>query len=373
MVSVDHPNIIMFHECYLDLRYIHIVMELATGGELFEKVVESQFFSERKASNLMRKMLSAIQHLHENQICHRDLKPENFLFSDRSEDAEIKLIDFGLSKRFGTEEEKVKKQKMQTIVGTPYYVAPEVLRGKYDKSCDIWSLGIILYILLCGYPPFEGDNDKEIFKNVLNQKLVFDPKDWNNVSKDAKDLITNMLDKNPSTRISAQQCLDNSWFKKTSFNTPIAVKESIVKKLRDFRAPKKLQLETLKFLVNNLTVDIDFKALREAFSVLDTTQTGFITPEQIKLSIKQGMAHDNHITHIDLDEIDRIFARLDINKTGRINYSEFLIATVDKQTTLTQANVEFAFHHFDTDNKGYITKNDLKEVFKRQGNKLTDD
>ena len=115
----------------------------------------------------MQKMLSAIKHLHEHQICHRDLKPGNFLFQDDSPDAEIKLIDFGLSKRFGSIAQSEKKVKLQTMVGTPYYVAPEVLSGEYDSACDIWSLGIILFILLCGYPPFEGDDNREIFKNVL--------------------------------------------------------------------------------------------------------------------------------------------------------------------------------------------------------------
>ncbi len=180
-----------------------------------------------------------------------------------------------------------------------------------------------------------------------------------------------MLDRNPSTRISAPECLEHPWFKKTSFNTPIAVKETIVKNLFNFRAPKKLQIETLKFLVNHLN-DIDCNSLRAAFGVLDTAKTGYITLEQIKTSIKQGLALDNHVTHINLDEIDRIFTRLDTGKAGRINYSEFLIAAVDKQKTLTKANLEFAFHHFDTSNKGYINKNDLKEAFKRQGNRVTD-
>lgn len=165
--QVDHPNIIKFHETYIDYRYVHIVMELAEGGELFEKIVEMHKFSEEKAAGLMRKILSAVKHLHEHGICHRDLKPENFLFSDNSQDAEIKLIDFGLSKRFGQLQDQDPSEKMHTIVGTPYYVAPEVLRGNYDFSCDVWSLGVILYIMLCGYPPFEGDNNKEIFKRVL--------------------------------------------------------------------------------------------------------------------------------------------------------------------------------------------------------------
>ena len=148
----------------------------------------------------MGQMLSAVKHLHEHNIVHRDLKPENFLMNDKTENAEIKLIDFGLSKRFSQKEQV---QKMHTVVGTPYYVAPEVLKGEYDQRCDVWSLGVILFVFLCGYPPFEGDENKEIFKNILKKPLQFDPQDWDKVSKEAKELITMMLEKDPSKRISA--------------------------------------------------------------------------------------------------------------------------------------------------------------------------
>lgn len=172
-------------------------MELAEGGELFEKIVEMHKFSEKQAASLMKKILSSVKHLHEHGICHRDLKPENFLFSDNTSEGEIKLIDFGLSKRFGHIQEADPAEKMHTIVGTPYYVAPEVLKGNYDFSCDVWSLGVILYIMLCGYPPFEGDNNKEIFKRVLQQKLEFDPEDWSDISDEAKHLLGLMLQKEP--------------------------------------------------------------------------------------------------------------------------------------------------------------------------------
>lgn len=130
--------------------------------------------------------------------------------SDKSEGAEVKLIDFGLSKRFSQSDQL---EKMKTVVGTPYYVAPEVLRGSYDKRCDVWSLGIILFVFLCGYPPFEGDNNKEIFKNVLKQELIFDPADWKTVSDEAKDLVTKMLAKDPEKRITADECSKHPWFK----------------------------------------------------------------------------------------------------------------------------------------------------------------
>lgn len=124
-------------------------------------------------------MLSAVKHLHEHNIVHRDLKPENFLMSDTSDESEVKLIDFGLSKRYS---DIKSTDKMHTVVGTPYYVAPEVLKGSYDSRCDVWSLGVILFVFLCGYPPFEGDNNKEIFKNVLKHDLIFEDLDWKNVS-----------------------------------------------------------------------------------------------------------------------------------------------------------------------------------------------
>lgn len=236
LTQVDHPNIIKFHETYIDYRYVHIVMELSEGGELFEKIVEMHKFSEKLAASLMKKILSSVKHLHEHGICHRDLKPENFIFSDNSDDAEIKLIDFGLSKRFGSIQEAHPEEKMHTIVGTPYYVAPEVLKGNYDFACDVWSMGVILYIMLCGYPPFEGDNNKEIFKRVLQQKLDFDPDDWDVVSEEAKDLISKMLIKEPSERISAVDALNHKWFT-ISHSETVNLDKKIVMRIKEFRAP----------------------------------------------------------------------------------------------------------------------------------------
>lgn len=208
--QVDHPNIVKFHQSFIDYRYVHIVMEYCTGGELFDRIVSAHKFTEKHACEIMEQMLSAVKHLHEHGIVHRDLKPENFLMSDTSEGAEVKLIDFGLSKRFSNKEQL---NKMKTVVGTPYYVAPEVLKGSYDMRCDVWSLGVILYVFLCGYPPFEGDNNKEIFKNVLKSELAFDPADWGAVSPEAKDLVSKMLEKDPAKRITAETCQDHPWFK----------------------------------------------------------------------------------------------------------------------------------------------------------------
>jgi calcium-dependent protein kinase len=243
--KVDHPNIVKFHESYMDHRYVHIVMELALGGELFEKIVELQSFPEVKAADLMRQIVSAILHMHEKGVCHRDIKPENFMFSDKGKDSELKLIDFGLSKRFGKNESGVPGGDfMHSIVGTPYYVAPEVLEGNYGFQCDVWSLGIIFYILLCGYPPFEGDNNKEIFKRVMTQEVEFDPAEWSHISQEAKNLILKMLQRDQNKRIHLSDVIKDGWFDKMNSirketQDPVQNQE-IMTRLRNFRAPKRL-------------------------------------------------------------------------------------------------------------------------------------
>jgi calcium-dependent protein kinase len=161
--QVDHPNIINFYEMYVDDNYCHLVTEFCGGGELFEHIIARGKFSESYASKIIKQILSAIKHLQDRGICHRDLKPENILFESKSKDASIRLIDFGLAKYYNTQESKQVLQSpahlMRTRIGTPYYMAPEVLDGAYDESCDMWSIGVITYCLLCGYPPFNAETD----------------------------------------------------------------------------------------------------------------------------------------------------------------------------------------------------------------------
>jgi calcium-dependent protein kinase len=149
---LDHPNIMKLYEFYEDSKHYHLVMELYTGGELFDKVLELSHFSESLAADVMKQVLSGVTYCHKHQIVHRDLKPENLLLESKEKNAQIKIIDFGTSKVFAGEGGKKMNQKL----GTPYYVAPEVLKRKYDEKCDVWSCGVILYILLVGYPPFAG-------------------------------------------------------------------------------------------------------------------------------------------------------------------------------------------------------------------------
>jgi calcium-dependent protein kinase len=198
--EVKHPNIIELFEVYEDERYLHLITELCTGGELFDRIIAKTqsaegHFSEHDAAVLIRDILDAIAYCHAKFIVHRDLKPENFLFSTEDEGAPVKIIDFGLSRH-----DDGNMGVMQTKVGTPYYVAPEVLRREYTNACDIWSIGVIAYILLCGYPPFYGDSDTQIFDSVRVGKFDFPSPEWDEISQSAKDFVTELLNKDQAKR-----------------------------------------------------------------------------------------------------------------------------------------------------------------------------
>mmetsp|Transcript_3807 Transcript_3807/g.3603 ORF Transcript_3807/g.3603 Transcript_3807/m.3603 type:complete len:304 (+) Transcript_3807:20-931(+) len=202
--KLDHPNIIKIFEVYQDEKYLSMVTELCTGGELFDRIKELDYFSENQAAKYMFDITSAIKYCHEAGIVHRDLKPENLLLENKTPTARLKLIDFGTSQEFN------KGKKMKKFIGTSYYVAPEVINGSYDQKCDVWSLGVILYIMLSGTPPFNGPDDDAIYANILKRPLSFSSSRWNFISKEAKDLIKLMLNKTPEKRIDIGEVFNHS-------------------------------------------------------------------------------------------------------------------------------------------------------------------
>jgi tRNA A-37 threonylcarbamoyl transferase component Bud32 len=211
--QIDHHGIMKMIECYEDADYVHIITEKYTGGELFDQIVKktSSFgcFSERNAAGVIKSLLEAVAYLHDNGIVHRDIKPENILFESNEKDAAVKLIDFGLSRNHSEGE-----TPMSNPVGTAYYMSPELLKGKYDNSCDMWSVGVVAYILLCGYPPFNGSSDSEIQDATRRGHLQFSSNEWITKSDDAKDFIKCLLRRDPRRRFTAKQALMHPWIRK---------------------------------------------------------------------------------------------------------------------------------------------------------------
>jgi len=228
MKKLQHPNIIQLMEVIDSSDTLYLVLENAPGGELFDAIVNKGSYSEADAANIVKQILEAIKYCHEQGVAHRDLKPENLLLGEGKKDF-IKIADFGLSKEFGTE-------ILVTSCGTPDYVAPEVLSGEpYDMSVDIWSIGVITYVLLCGYPPFYGEVQKELFENILSGTYDFPDPEWTEVSEEAKDFIRKILVVDPQKRATAEQCLNHPWIKEYTEPKP---KEKEIKRLQSFSVQK---------------------------------------------------------------------------------------------------------------------------------------
>jgi calcium-dependent protein kinase len=273
----DHPNIVKLYEFYEDDKYYHLVTEFVSGGELFDFIIKSRLLSEPIAAHFMKQILSAISYCHANNIVHRDLKPENLLLDRDSPDSLLKIIDFGTSKIFDL------GAKMTQKYGTAYYIAPEVLKRDYNEKCDIWSCGVILYILLCGKPPFYGRTDRDILERVQRGHYSMDDAEWTRVSPAAKNLIRKMLQMNIANRISAADALQDEWISSNTVNSFRSLEGTgeTLNNLKMFRAEQKLQHAVLTFLSSQLISKDESKRLAEHFKRLDKNGDGKLSREEL--------------------------------------------------------------------------------------------
>lgn len=233
--QIHHPNVMILHDFYSEEQYYYLVTEYMEGGELFDRIVEKSYYSEKEARDLVKLLLEAIKYLHDHDVVHRDLKPENLLLTSKDDDASIKIADFGFAKKINFDGDG-----LSTACGTPGYVAPEILEGKtYGKSVDIWSVGVITYILLCGYPPFHDDNHNALFRKIKKGKYQFDSPYWDHVSDDAKDLIKRMLVVDPAERDTAEKLLQHPWI--TGNEVATVQLTSALEELRRFNARRRFK------------------------------------------------------------------------------------------------------------------------------------
>lgn len=270
----------------------------------------------------------------------------------------IKIIDFGTAQEY----KRGSKKKMEERYGTPYYIAPDVLNKSYNEKCDIWSLGVILYILLVGYPPFNGSDDKKIIDAVKKGKYTLDEPEWDDVSEEAVDLVKKCLTYDPDKRISASDALDHAWFKK--FAKADKVKKSLASRalgnLRSFRAEQKLKQATLAYIVQQCLTKEETDKMEEIFASMDKNNDGMLSKEEIRDGYEEHFG-----IPIDEEEIERMFKVIDVDGSGAIDYSEFLMATMSEQQLLSKDKLKRAFKMFDKDGSGTISKEEIKEALGR--------
>lgn len=361
MARLDHPNIIKLVDAFEDRKYLVIISELCTGGELYDHLISAETYTQQVAASVFKQMVLAVNFCHQHGIVHRDLKLENFIITDydpKSGAPHLKLIDFGLSASQDPDPSSPGGAsgiaRMKTTVGTAYYISPEVVdkHKTYGAECDIWSLGVILFMMLTGWPPFNGDSDELIIEAIQHEEPGFKPEHWQNMPL-AKHLVAAMLTRDPAKRIKGTDIINHPWMKQ--FECGVNAKDlprDITSSLRLFSS---MQLFTrLAHQAAAVTLNpSEVTALRKAFLAMDRDDSGAITIDEFR-SAMGGKLDDAAIT--------AIFEKIDVNRSGDISYTEFLTATSATRAASSKSTMMAAFDRMDADGSGYLEVAELTEI-----------
>lgn len=344
--KLNHPNILEFVDAYMLPKEYHLVTPYYRGGELFDKVVQGKF-SERVASMGTRDMLRAVHHAHQKNIVHRDLKPENFVYESKDASSPLKLIDFGCALCVADDE------KVLDVAGSPYYVAPEVLDRKYNrtgrvwKAADMWSMGVIIYLLVTGFPPFNGDSQHQIFARIKRGK--YRTKDY--LSTECKDLIAKLLIKDPTKRLTAEQALSHPWIADSSKVSDAALPDSVRSSLKDFVKGTRLKKAIGKILAGQMD-DKSEKFVKEVFERFDKDKNGHLDAEEIK----EMMDYIGKTAQ----EAQDLLKEYDDDNSGGIDFEEFKAFHASQKINESKA-VEL-FRKADADNSGSLDQAELTDM-----------
>lgn len=357
MRNIDHPFITRLFGTYEDSNNIYMIMQHCAGGELYDAIEEVGCFSETTACGIFQQMLVSVSYLHFKQICHRDLKPENFLFltSGRVEKACVKLIDFGTARRFGP------NLKMTTKICTIQYVAPEILARNtecYTEKCDTWSLGVCLYLMLCGTPPFCADTETQVLKKVRKGRYKFEPEEvWRCISDDAKHLVKSLLMIDANDRLSAQEALRLPFFCRVpKLKTSSAVLKTVILRLATFRNYFWFKQKSLELVANQLAED-EIGDILSVWLELDRANTGRLYPDDIARAIPADLSDPGFSTK----RLHLLSSMREDSKKGDINYTMFVAAMLDKGL-LSDVACHSAFNLLDLDGDGVLRINELSLI-----------
>ena len=358
--TMDHPGVLKIFEFYSNKDSYSIVTELCPGGELFQQIIDKGPFNEKYSAYIMYQLFSAINYCHKMHIVHRDLKPENILIVSKDDNGYpfVKICDFGTSKIFekGTVQRK--------LVGSSYYIAPEVLKKHYNEKCDIWSLGVIMYILLSARPPFGGNDDDDIMERVATGIYDLESPPFDKISKSALDLIRKLLTMDVDQRINASQALNHPWFKENKsqelynqINDHETIR-NLLENLKLYKRTSTIQETALAYLVHHFPQIKDVVNSCKLFNQIDKSGDGKIS----KAELFKGLSERYKSKTLEKD-IDEIYKNLDMDNNGYIGYEEFVRGAVSKEYFIRDNVLRFAFRYFDKDDSGAITFDEIEQLF----------
>ncbi|XWS37427.1 hypothetical protein CRYUN_Cryun19dG0042000 [Craigia yunnanensis] len=345
----EHPNIVKLKATYEDNENVHLVMELCEGGELFDRIVAKGHYTERAAATVAKTIAEVVRMCHENGVMHRDLKPENFLFANKKEHAPLKAIDFGLSVFFKPGE------RFSEIVGSPYYMAPEVLKRNYGPEVDVWSAGVILYILLCGVPPFWAETEQGVALAILRGVIDFKREPWPQVSESAKSLVRQMLEPDPKKRLTAQQVLEHSWLQNAKKASNVPLGDIVRTRLKQFSVMNRFKKKALRVIAEHLSVE-EVEVIRDMFALMDTDNDGKVSYEELKAGLQKVGSQ------LAEPEIKMLMEVADVDGNGVLDYGEFVAVTIHLQKMENDEHFRRAFMFFDKDGSGYIELDELQDA-----------
>lgn len=364
LIKLEHPNIIKIYEYYTDDINFYLITDYISNGELYNYVYKAKSFNERQTQYIMKQVLCAVNYLHLNNIAHRDIKLENILVEQEitSNDEQllnVKLIDFGTSNYVKTENTNYFTVK----VGSPFYMAPEVLNKKYNNKCDIWSCGVIMFMLLRGHPPFKGENQEELFKSIQNDIINYN--EMTELSELAKELMSKMLERNVDLRYSADECLKHKWMKIYNEKSEVMKTEvvtSALNNISNYNATEKLQQATMAYIVHFISFNKEVEDLKTVFNEFDKNKDGLLTFEEIDHAFTRYCTNKGLQNFTQKNKLIQILDEIDTEKTGYISYEQFLRISIDQREILNENNLRSAFEKFDTNKDGKLSKEEIKNV-----------
>jgi calcium-dependent protein kinase len=367
----DHLNLQKIFEYFEDEISYFVINEFSAGKELLKYIEYVDNFTERQVAIIMEQLFSCLNHLHDNDIIHCNVMPENIILdSEKIGDYHLKLINFEESSILSfekNEEFKYKNFELDGIkYGQYYFLSPERLLGKRDFKDDMWSTGIIMYLLLCGNPPFVAENLEKLLELIRKGKLPFIEKDWTNISKEAKTLVENLLNLNPKKRFSSKKALNDPWIinqlkvrnieNERKFNVNSL---QINKKIKKFSSTHYLESAVMAFIVRQMSTNQQANELRDIFKLMDCNRDGRLTYEELTNGYKKFFLKKTALTQEEYMEIIKSFDR---DGSEYVEFEEFLGAFLKQELILTEKNLKFAFDYFDDDKSGYLSADEIKKI-----------